>query len=200
MSHLGLLFTFRLLSESQVEPLFSQWPTLCNSMNGPNVVTGRGEAGYGLPSRGCLGRSGQVLEFLSGLVCPLHLERDWNLWEGRPECCISITLAVSGTGSRKGGVKWGGPSRRHLEQSRWRHRAVWNGQLTGHCLFTVLAHEHPLHMALDLFTGWPAVCAPSQSAQEVVGDTQARWWAWQNMHYLIAYKVEQYCNCSSQNS
>ena len=140
MSRLGLLCTL----DSWVNlgwTLVQSWPTLCDPMNGPNV-TGRGvRLASGLPSRGCLGRSGRVLESLRPGLSPPG--RDWNLWEGRPECCITIALAVSGTGSRKGEVKWGGPSRRHLEQSRWRHRAVWNGQLTGHCLFTVLAHEHP---------------------------------------------------------
>ena len=165
-------------------------------MNGPNIVTGRGmRLASGLPSRGCLGRWGRGQEPLRPGLSPPG--RDWNLWEGRPECCITVTLAVGRTGSGEGEVKWGD----HLGGT-WNSPDGDTGQSGVDSLLATsssqcFAHEHTSTWPRTLHWLMP-VCAPSQSAQEMVEDTHARWWAWQNMHYLITYKVEQYCDCSTK--
>ena len=72
MSCLGLCFTLDSWVNLSWTLVVQSWPTLCDSMNGPNIVTGRGmRLASGLPSRGCLGGEGEGGS-LSGLVCP-HL-------------------------------------------------------------------------------------------------------------------------------
>ena len=155
MSCLGLLFTLDSWVNLGWTLVVQSWPTLWDSMNSPNVVTGRVvRLASGLPSRGCLGRSGRALEALRPGLSPPG--RDWNLWEGIPECCITVALAVGGTGSGEGEVKWGD----HL-------RGTWNSpdgdtgksgmdsSLATACS-QCFAHEHPSTWPRPLH--WPTPC------------------------------------------